>query len=894
MKRTLFIIAFAVIVLSFGLAYGQDTELILDHTDGLFNWGAGPGPIGDTIATGQAVNFYIRWNNNLGDYIVGSSNGFRVYSDDGAEWTPITWAPYYDMGTYSWVYPYDNGPTDNWGTIYNGDVKLNPFSVTGTGADTIGFAGYSDPSGMPPSLGVPDGFSEIVYEIYTAVDNDQDGKTLCLDSSFYPPENEWLWSTDPSSGLGDQFPAWNGGFCWDLYYVPNIPPEIIDCPAGLQQFDHCALAEITFHAEDDEGDDFEFFLATGPGTMVDQGDNETGIWSYAPVLADVGTSQFIEVYAKDMAAGPICHVDLGFTNEAPVFTGGCGVTRTKAAGNDAFVQMEGDQVDCDPFSYNIVSVTPTPTGAYGIDGAGLITFATVDADKGILYTFVVEITDTKSSNTCEVYFDITAGAPIKVTIDPCDNEDWAFQGQHHYLNVNLELIPPTYVLGGFDILLAYDASALSFQAAIEGPGFYSGDALADPPIEGCDWEYFTYRYGPFGNCGNACPSGMLRVVGFAETNNGDIHPEVDCTPDIPAVIFTLDFLVSNDRTLECQCVPVRFYWMDCGDNSLSSFDGNSLYISLGVFDGQWPDLNISDPEVGYPTYLGAQNVDCFVGDPEKIPFREVDFVSGGIQIACAELIDARGDVNLNEIAYEIADAVVFSNYFVNGIGAFTQNVEGQIAATDVNADGIALSVADLVYLIRVVVGDAQPYDKLNPVNASYSVSANGTLDIDAEMGAAFIVAEGNVVPTLHATNMDMRYNYDGNNTRILVSSMAQGNTFSGEFITLNASVVSVEFATYEGAPVVAKMELPTAYALNQNYPNPFNPSTVISFALPTAGDYSLTIYNVTGQVVETFHGSADAGEHSVEWMADGEASGIYFYKLEADNFTDTKKMILLK
>ena len=391
---------------------------------------------------------------------------------------------------------------------------------------------------------------------------------------------------------------------------------------------------------------------------------------------------------------------------------------------------------------------------------------------------------------------------------------------------------------------------------------------------------------------------MLRVTGFAEANNGDIHPYCANPDPLPATMFTLDFLVSNDRTLECQCVPIRFYWMDCGDNALSSFDGNELYISKNVFESGNDVAITADTAyayyVGYPTYLGAQNVDCFVGDPEKIPFRYVDFVNGGIQIACAELIDARGDVNLNEIAYEIADAVVFSNYFVFGLGAFTKNVEGQIAATDVNADGIALSVADLVYLIRVVVGDAQPYDKLNPVNASYTVSSNGTLDIDAEMGAAFIVAEGNVVPTLHATNMDMRYHYDGTNTRILVSSISQGNTFSGEFITVNGSVVSTEFATYEGNPVVAKMELPTAYALNQNYPNPFNPSTVISFALPTAGDYSLTIYNVTGQVVEVFNGSADAGEHSVEWMADGEASGIYFYKLEADNFTDTKKMILLK
>jgi hypothetical protein len=98
----------------------------------------------------------------------------------------------------------------------------------------------------------------------------------------------------------------------------------------------------------------------------------------------------------------------------------------------------------------------------------------------------------------------------------------------------------------------------------------------------------------------------------------------------------------------------------------------------------------------------------------------------------------------------------------------------------------------------------------------------------------------------------------------------------------------------DGAPVVAKLELPTAYALNQNYPNPFNPSTTIGFALPVAGDYTLTVFNVLGQNVARFSGTETAGNHSVVWNADNQASGIYFYKLDAGNFSETKKMVFLK
>ncbi len=90
------------------------------------------------------------------------------------------------------------------------------------------------------------------------------------------------------------------------------------------------------------------------------------------------------------------------------------------------------------------------------------------------------------------------------------------------------------------------------------------------------------------------------------------------------------------------------------------------------------------------------------------------------------------------------------------------------------------------------------------------------------------------------------------------------------------------------------VELPTSYSLSQNYPNPFNPTTTIEFALPVAGQYNLTIYNITGQVVESFDGSADAGVVSIVWDASRYSSGVYFYKLEAGTFSATRKMVLIK
>lgn len=94
--------------------------------------------------------------------------------------------------------------------------------------------------------------------------------------------------------------------------------------------------------------------------------------------------------------------------------------------------------------------------------------------------------------------------------------------------------------------------------------------------------------------------------------------------------------------------------------------------------------------------------------------------------------------------------------------------------------------------------------------------------------------------------------------------------------------------------------VPTTYALAQNYPNPFNPSTEISFGLPQASAVELAIYNVLGQNVRTLvNGKMEAGSHTVTWDGrDGSgsqvSSGVYFYRITANNYSATKKMLLLK
>ena len=92
-----------------------------------------------------------------------------------------------------------------------------------------------------------------------------------------------------------------------------------------------------------------------------------------------------------------------------------------------------------------------------------------------------------------------------------------------------------------------------------------------------------------------------------------------------------------------------------------------------------------------------------------------------------------------------------------------------------------------------------------------------------------------------------------------------------------------------------EMILPGNYRLRQNYPNPFNPETVIEFALPRTASVTLSIFNIAGQEVACLtEGRLNAGWHSLEWQAGDLPSGIYFCRLQTDNFQDVRKMMLLK
>jgi len=113
----------------------------------------------------------------------------------------------------------------------------------------------------------------------------------------------------------------------------------------------------------------------------------------------------------------------------------------------------------------------------------------------------------------------------------------------------------------------------------------------------------------------------------------------------------------------------------------------------------------------------------------------------------------------------------------------------------------------------------------------------------------------------------------------------------------NYIIDSMDVAFKNGNPVSSDDDKHKLYTFNleQNYPNPFNPSTTINYQIPTLSIVSLKVYDVLGnEIVTLVNEEKPAGSYEVEFDAISLPSGVYFYRLQAGSFVETKKMVLMK
>ena len=201
---------------------------------------------------------------------------------------------------------------------------------------------------------------------------------------------------------------------------------------------------------------------------------------------------------------------------------------------------------------------------------------------------------------------------------------------------------------------------------------------------------------------------------------------------------------------------------------------------------------------------------------------------------------------------------------------------------------------------------------------AFSGGTDGTIPVELNSFSAAV--SGTVVNLLWITTTELnnrgfeieRKNSDENNWRKISFIEGKGTTtevnvysYSDRDLPSGTYLYRLKQIDFDGsftysAEVEVNVGLPATYLLEQNYPNPFNPVTIIKYSLPKDGNVKLGIYNILGEEVNILsNGIQKAGSYQIEWKGvdrnnDILPAGVYFYRLEAGDFVDVKKMIFLK
>jgi len=416
-------------------------------------------------------------------------------------------------------------------------------------------------------------------------------------------------------------------------------------------------------------------------------------------------------------------------------------------------------------------------------------------------------------------------------------------------------------VSSFNLLVRYDATILV-------PSGMTVDGT-----RASDFEYFTFNYIADGNPGD------IRIIGVADEFVGGITPPLDAGV---GPICLWKFRISSNISYSGMSVPVRFIFLD---DMLQ--DDNTLTDAQGI-------------------KIEQTAIDYFDGHVDILEFGKVEI----------------GDINLNGLAFEISDAIYFSNFIMNP-AVYPMNPL-QMANSDINRDGLAATIADLVALINIIVdgyhGGFKPQNTPDlSAEWTWRVEEEGVVfayDAAFDVGAVFmtITTGGAIAADVKSfdENMTVASRQDGGELRILVYSLEGYRMSEGQRDFLMVAglgdweAISVSMASADGRPVDLskrahkEVSVPARFTLEQNYPNPFNPETRVDFSLPENTHVALTVFNVLGREVKILiNDDLTAGPHSAVWDGtDGSgravASGVYYYRLDTAVGSASRKMVLLK
>lgn len=340
-------------------------------------------------------------------------------------------------------------------------------------------------------------------------------------------------------------------------------------------------------------------------------------------------------------------------------------------------------------------------------------------------------------------------------------------------------------------------------------------------------------------------------------------------------------------------------------------DGNFVYVTGKSFD-QNPDLSTSTFATTIKYDLSGAHQwtrkDTLINGSDDVIGMEID-ASGNIIIACNH------GMNILTLKYISSGARLWKTPYTGISGDYYDRV------TDLDVDPLGN-----IYLtgtsIRTSGSGGEDFLTLKydaSGNLLWERFYNGTYgDGDYAKGIS-VDGDGNAYITGVAFDLNFDFNYmtvkysadgtqkwkigyDGGFTHRSDDAIAITLDIEGNVIVTGISsrgpnfddITTIKYSQSTGISQISS-HVPDGFSLSQNYPNPFNPVTNLEFGISKWGFVSLKIYNMLGkEIVTLVNSNLNPGKYKYDFDADGLTSGIYFYKLETDNFTATKKMLLVK
>ncbi len=673
-----------------------------------------------------------------------------------------------------------------------------------------------------------------------------EGLEIVIDSGFVPPAGE-LVLTGPEAA--EIFPAFKAGIL--TVTSQNLPP--VFKPLPKQYITEGETLELVVEAYDRERDEIEISVARLPNGAAF--DSKAGFFSWTPphvgVGSAVGSPYNVVFTASDGVSS--AHLELPIEvldkNRAPQLNLAESVNAD--AGDLLEILIAAEDPDFDEVTINIDNL---PGGAwYDNQNPGLIHWESSLADSGV-YQILISATDPGgASATGALDLQLNSVSACELELESAQ----AYIGETAIVAIKLS----NHVkINSMQLLIKYDPTALELLST------------SNVGTRTQSWERYLVSHDDF--------IGRVWVSGQADLPGGE---EIEPLDVGDGNILLMNFKASTNTDYAGLFIPINFEFLD----------------TLTDLDNTFTDEN-----------------------DELIGQNQISYTNGSFFIKMYDGLV--GDINLNGIAFEISDVVYYTNYFIDPLSFPLEGARWP--NSDVNQDGRPGTVGDLVYLIRIVTGDAGTSSKNLMSACGFSTllksrAENGKLRVYSDWddmlgGALFRFSCGEQMPRVFQTersaDLEMLTSFKDGMLTVLICDPEGRRIKSGDdpIIEIGAdeadqiSLEAAELADIYGNQITAKIvnsaSVPEKFELGQNYPNPFNPTTTISFGLPIEGKVNLKIFNIRGQLVKTLVDEVrQAGYHRAEWNGtDGSgnrvASGVYFYRLKFDDYTETRKMIMLK